>query len=71
MGIAELNFEITKLGECRIPSPMAGVRFVRDDEHGLVHSSLLEMKGSCRKVRNLRLWNLPGQGRKSTSTLPS
>jgi 6-phosphofructokinase 1 len=44
MGNADLNFEITKLGECRIPSPMAGMRFVRDDEHGLVHSELQEIK---------------------------
>ncbi len=40
----DLNFEIPKLGECRIPSPMAGVRFVRDEEHGLIHSSLPEIK---------------------------
>jgi len=44
MGNAGNNFQITQLGECRIPSPMAGVRFVRDDEHGLVHSDLREMK---------------------------
>jgi len=40
----DLNFEITKLGECRFPSPMAGVRFVRDEEHGLIHSDLREIK---------------------------
>jgi len=45
MGKVDLQFEISKLGECRIPSPMAGVRFVRDDELDLVHSSLREMKG--------------------------
>ncbi len=44
MGNADLNFEITKLGECRFPSPMAGVRFVRDEEHGLIHSDLREIK---------------------------
>jgi 6-phosphofructokinase 1 len=40
----DLDFEVTKLGECRIPSPMAGVRFVRDEERGLVHSNLPEIK---------------------------
>ncbi len=60
MGIADLNFEITKLGECRIPSPMAGVRFVRDDEHGLVHSSLLEMKGFLEKGKEPPSMELAG-----------
>jgi 6-phosphofructokinase 1 len=40
----DLNFEIARLGECRIPSPMAGVRFVRDDEHVLYHTSIQERK---------------------------
>jgi len=40
----DLNFEITKLGECRFPSPMAGGRFVRDEEHGLVDSNLHDIK---------------------------
>jgi 6-phosphofructokinase 1 len=44
MGNVDLNFEITKLGECSVPSPMAGVRFVRDGEYGLVHSNLREIK---------------------------
>src|SRR5512143_3599621 len=44
MGNADLNFEVAKLGDCRIPSPMAGVRFVRDEERGLVHSNPREIK---------------------------
>jgi 6-phosphofructokinase 1 len=44
MGEVDLNFEIAKLGECRFPSPMAGVQFVRDEERGLVHSSLRGIK---------------------------
>ena len=44
MGNVDLNFEITKLGECRFPSPMAGLRFVRDEEKGLVHSNPGEIK---------------------------
>ena len=44
MGKAELDFKISKLGEGRLPSPMVGMRFVRDDEHILVHSHLHEME---------------------------
>ena len=39
-----LNFEIAKLGECKIPSPMSGIQFVRDDEHLLYHSRLGDIK---------------------------
>ena len=45
MADAELNFEIARLGECTIPSPMAGVRFVSDDEHVLYHSSMQDIGG--------------------------
>jgi 6-phosphofructokinase 1 len=44
MGKLDLNFKIPKLGECHFPSPMAGLRFVRDEEHGLVLSNLREIK---------------------------
>jgi 6-phosphofructokinase 1 len=40
----DLDFKIPKLGECRFPSPMAGGRFVRDEEHGLVDSNLQDIK---------------------------
>ena len=35
----DLDFTIAKLGECRIPSPMSGVRFTRDEERVLYHST--------------------------------
>ena len=38
-----LDFTIARLGECRIPSPMSGVRFVRDDERVLYHATLAEL----------------------------
>ena len=44
MGHVEMNFNISKLGESRIPSPMRGVRFVRDDEHVVIHSGFKEIK---------------------------
>ena len=39
-----LNFEISRLGECTVPSPMRNVRFTGDDEHVLFHSDLREIK---------------------------
>lgn len=44
MGDFELNFEIAKLGECRIPSPMTGVQFVQDDYHLLYHAHRRDIK---------------------------
>ena len=40
----DLDFTIARLGECRIPSPMSGVRFTRDDERVLYHATLEGMK---------------------------
>jgi 6-phosphofructokinase 1 len=42
----DLDFTIDRLGECRIPSPMSGVRFTRDEEHVLYHSTLEGIKAS-------------------------
>src|SRR5262252_556250 len=36
----DLDFTIARLGECRIPSPISGVRFTRDEERVLYHSTL-------------------------------
>ena len=36
----DLDFTIARLGECRFESPMSGVRFRRDDERVLYHSTL-------------------------------
>src|SRR6185295_6609904 len=40
----DLDFTIARLGECRVPSPMAGIRFTGDDERVLYHATLAEMK---------------------------
>jgi 6-phosphofructokinase 1 len=39
-----LDFTISRLGECRISSPMSGGRFVTDDERVLYPSTLNELK---------------------------
>ena len=44
MASADLDFTIARLGECRIPSPMQGVRFTGDDERVLYHSRFEELK---------------------------
>src|SRR5271157_4445258 len=44
MGDTELDFTIARIGECRIPSPMKGVHFTRNDERVLYHTRLEEMK---------------------------
>jgi len=36
----DLDFTIATLGECRVPSPVSGVRFTDDDERVLYHSTL-------------------------------
>jgi 6-phosphofructokinase 1 len=40
-----LDFTIAGLGPCRIPSPMSGVRFTRDDERVLYHATLEGLNG--------------------------
>ncbi len=40
----ELDFTIDKLGECRVPSPMAGAHFIRDSERVLYHSRLEDIE---------------------------
>ncbi len=39
-----LNFDISQLGECRIPSPMTGVQFLDDEKHVLYHRDLEEIR---------------------------
>jgi hypothetical protein len=33
----ELDFTVMNLGECKIPSPMSGVRFVKEDSVNRVY----------------------------------
>jgi 6-phosphofructokinase 1 len=42
----DLNFAVSSLGECRIASPIIGMRFVKDEEHVLYHADLTAIK-SC------------------------
>lgn len=40
----ELDFAVMNLGECRISSPMSGVRFVKDDDSILFHSDIRKIR---------------------------
>ncbi|MBW1801783.1 MAG: ATP-dependent 6-phosphofructokinase, partial [Deltaproteobacteria bacterium] len=40
MGDNEFSLGIDSLGECRIPSPMTGIKFVGDEDHVLYHSNM-------------------------------
>ena len=44
MGEKNLSFEVQRLGECRIPSPMGTKNFVGDEDHVLYHSTLPEIQ---------------------------
>jgi 6-phosphofructokinase 1 len=44
MADQDLDFTIERLGECRFPSPMQGVRFTADSERILYHARLDEIK---------------------------
>jgi 6-phosphofructokinase 1 len=40
----ELDFSVTNLGQCTIPSPMSGVRFIKEDDSVLYHSDIREIR---------------------------
>ena len=44
MASRDLDFTIARLGEGRVPSPMAGVRFTNDDERVLYHARLEDVR---------------------------
>jgi 6-phosphofructokinase 1 len=44
MTLGDLNFEVSRLGDSRVPSPLRGTYFVTDDERVLFHSGLSEAK---------------------------
>ena len=39
-----INFEVARLGECRIPSPISNFRFVDDNKRVLYHADLTEIE---------------------------
>jgi 6-phosphofructokinase 1 len=49
MNDSDLDFSIPRLGDCRIPSPLSGVRFTRDDERVLYHGRLEDLRSWVEK----------------------
>jgi len=47
--LSDLNFEVSRLGECHIPSPMDGAQFVSEKEHVLYHSNVSEIESFLNK----------------------
>ena len=41
----DIDFEVQRLSECRITSPISNIRFVGDNEQVLYHSNLEEIEG--------------------------
>jgi len=48
MALAEQSFEVSRLAEGRIPSPLKEVYFVKDDDRVLFHSGLSELRSILR-----------------------
>jgi 6-phosphofructokinase 1 len=57
---AEVSFEISRLGECRIPSPMKGVHYVSDSEQVLYHGNLKEVEAIIRDGKIPRHFEMAG-----------
>jgi len=47
MTLDDLNFKVSRLGEGRIPSPLQGVTFVKDDERVLFLFGFEQGDGMC------------------------
>ena len=56
-----LNFEVDRLGACRIASPMSGVQFVGEGEHVLYHTDPDKIEAFFLMLaKNRRHLNSPG-----------
>ncbi|MFH1572519.1 MAG: ATP-dependent 6-phosphofructokinase [Acidobacteriota bacterium] len=67
---SDSGFEISRLGQCRIPSPMADIRFVEDEEYVLFASGLKEVQACLREGGKADCFELAGP-RKSIYFDPS
>ena len=60
MTLNDLNLEVSKLGECRITSPMSSTDYVDDGERVLFHSTLKEAEAFLQKGRKLPCFEMAG-----------
>jgi len=56
----DLNFEVSNLGECRIPSPMKGVHFLSPEAHVLFHHNLGEINAFVEKGQKPLFFEMAG-----------
>jgi 6-phosphofructokinase 1 len=56
----DLDLTVSRLGECRIPSPMSGVQFVEDDDQVLYHSTLKEIGAFLNAGKNPPYFEMAG-----------
>ena len=54
------NFEVQRLGECRIPSPMDAAKFFNDRDHVLYHSTLPEIEAFLDRGEKPPLFEIAG-----------
>ena len=56
----DTRFKIKRLGECRIPSPMTGVRFIEDESTVLFHSDLRDVQALMEQEKKPPCFEMAG-----------
>ena len=60
MEVNDLDLTISRLGECRIPSPMTGIQFVSDSDNVLYHSDQRKIKDFLGAGEDLPCFEMAG-----------
>lgn len=60
MKSTDLNFEVRRLGDCRISSPMPAERFTKDHEHVIYHSNLRKIKEYLKQEKKPPIFEMAG-----------
>ncbi len=60
MEVNDLDLTISRLGECRIPSPMTGIQFVSDSDNVLYHSDQRKIKKLLGASEDLPCFEMAG-----------
>lgn len=60
MEVNDLDLTISRLGECRIPSPMTGIQFVNDSDNVLYHSDQRKIKEFLGAGEDLPFFEMAG-----------
>lgn len=60
MEINDMDLTVPRLGECRIPSPMSGVQFIRDERGVLYHSDCAAIRPYLDQDKKLPCFEMAG-----------